>query len=274
MDAAWAWQVIRRARRASIGGDWRPAPQLTIVPGGGWTATAPVTDEAALLFDTLLPVACSQGRCVIAQLGQSLDGRIATATGESHYITGVASRVHLHRLRALVDAVVVGAGTVAADDPQLTVRHVEGEDPVRVLLDPRARAPHARKLFSGEGPPVWHAVASGAMAAPHARRLELRATTPGAIAREVLERLAEAGLRRVLIEGGATTVSSFLAAGCVDRMHLTVAPILLGGGCPAFRLDGLRTLADALRPRCRSYAMGEDRLYDLDFRTARGAVAT
>jgi len=73
---------------------------------------------------------------VIGQLGQSLDGRIATPSGKSHYITGPESLVHLHRMRAWVDAVIVGAGTVAADNPQLTVRRVEGRNPVRVVIDP------------------------------------------------------------------------------------------------------------------------------------------
>src|SRR5947207_8493890 len=77
---------------------------------------------------------------VIAQTGQSLDGRIATPTGHSHYINGAEARAHLHRLRALVDVVVVGVGTVLADDPQLTVRLVSGPCPARVVLDPNGRA--------------------------------------------------------------------------------------------------------------------------------------
>lgn len=265
MDAAQAWRIIRRARQATFEGIWHATPELDIRAGGAWSARAPVAPEVATLLDTLLPVACSPLPYAIAQLGQSLDGRIATATGESHYITGITSRVHLHRLRALVDAVIVGVGTVAADDPELTVRHVEGESPVRVVLDPHARVPPARRLFRGEGPLVWHAIGHGCAAAPNARALELEAAAPPAIARELLARLAAAGFRRVLIEGGATTVSTFLAAGCVNRMHLVVAPILLGAGCPSFRVAGRDRLADALRPRCASYAMGEDRLYDLDF---------
>lgn len=265
MDAAAAWRIIRRARHATFAGTWHATPDLEIRAGGAWSMRSPVAPEAAVLLDTLLPVACSALPCAIAQLGQSLDGRIATASGESHYITGTASRVHLHRLRALVDAVVVGVGTVIADDPELTVRHVEGDNPVRVVLDPHGRAPRERKLFRGGGPPVWHAIGRGRAPAPHARALELDATSPSAIARELLERLAAAGLRRVLVEGGATTVSSFLAAGCIQRLHLVVAPILLGAGCPSLRVAGIDRLADALRPRCASYAIGEDRLYDLDF---------
>lgn len=268
MDVADAWEIVRRARDAVLDDVWHPVPELAIHPGGEWRAGQPLPNDVAALFDTLLPIACGPRCSTLAQLGQSLDGRIATVTGESRYVTGEASRVHLHRLRALVDAVVVGVGTVVADDPELTVRHVAGDSPVRVVLDPHARVPRQCKLFRGHGPPVWHAIGRDGVAAPHTRPLRLRATTPAAVARELRDQLAAAGLERVLIEGGAATVSSFLAAGCVDRMHLVVAPILLGAGRAALQMAGIQRLADALRPHCRSFALGEDRLYDLDFRVA------
>src|SRR6202142_3907459 len=85
---------------------------------------------------------------VIGQLGQSLDGRIATPTGRSHYINGPEAIRHLHRLRALVDAVIVGAGTVIADDPRLTVRLVEGPSPARVAIDPTGRLPATARIFA------------------------------------------------------------------------------------------------------------------------------
>jgi len=88
---------------------------------------------------------------VIAQMGQSLDGRIATPTGHSHYINGAAGREHLHRLRALVDAIVVGVATVVADDPQLTVRLVHGPCPARVVLDPSGRAAADARVFATDG---------------------------------------------------------------------------------------------------------------------------
>ena len=96
------------------------------------------------------------GSFVVGQLGQSLDGRIATISGHSHYINGPEDIERLHRLRALVDAVVVGAGTVAADDPRLTVRKVEGANPVRVALDPRGDLDPERAMFTdGAAPTLW-----------------------------------------------------------------------------------------------------------------------
>ena len=88
---------------------------------------------------------------VVGQLGQSLDGRVATPTGHSHYINGPAGLAHLHRLRALVDAVVIGIGTALADDPQLTVRRVSGPQPVRVVIDPAGRLPASARLLADDG---------------------------------------------------------------------------------------------------------------------------
>ncbi len=99
------------------------------------------------------PLAASQvdELIVIGQIGQSLDGRAATATGHSHYINGSDGLDHLHRLRALVDAVVVGVGTAIADDPQLTVRRVAGENPARVIIDPNGRLPATARAFRDDG---------------------------------------------------------------------------------------------------------------------------
>src|SRR5215467_6282172 len=88
---------------------------------------------------------------VVGQFGQSIDARIATPTGHSHYINGAAGLAHLHRLRALVDAVVVGIGTALADDPQLTVRHVAGPSPARVVIDPSGRLPTKARLLVEDG---------------------------------------------------------------------------------------------------------------------------
>src|SRR5215475_3588663 len=88
---------------------------------------------------------------VVGQFGQSIDARIATTTGHSHYINGAAGLAHLHRLRALVDAVLVGIGTAVADDPQLTVRHVAGPSPARVVVDPRGRMPANARLLAHDG---------------------------------------------------------------------------------------------------------------------------
>ena len=283
LDAAGAWRLIRAldpgSPRTTVldpdpeSGDAEPA-RLELVPDGGWTSVPEPTDEARDLLDLLLPFRRAP-RCVIGQLGQSVDGRIATASGHSHYINGPEDILRLHRLRALSGAVVVGAGTAVADDPRLTVREAPGPNPVRVVLDPRGRVPGDRRVFrDGAAPTLWirgagtRAETDGALPA-HVRILELPLTEDGIFAPEaVVELLATRGHTHVLVEGGGRTVSSFLAAGALDRLHLSVAPLILGSGRPGISLPPIDHLDEALRPRVRHVRLGRDLVFDLDLRTS------
>lgn len=217
----------------------------------------------------------SRADFVIGQLGQSLDGRIATAAGHSHYITGPADIRRLHQLRALVDAVVVGAGTVESDDPRLTVREVDGDNPVRVLLDPSGRlSPTCRVLSDGVAPTLWlksaqrsagvadrdESVLAASVEIVRLDECSARGFAPAA----VVALLAERGLRRILVEGGGITVSRFLDAGVLDRLHITVAPLLVGSGRMGVTLPPTETLDGALRPPVRYFRLGDDMLFDLD----------
>lgn len=258
------WTQLLRART----GGWSSAPATSFRNANTPTGYPlhDVSDAAALcaLFAPLLQA----GPVCVAQIGQSLDGRIATASGHSHYINGLASRTHLHRLRALVDAVVVGVGTANADRPQLTVRHVEGPHPVRVVLDPRGRALPDLPLFRDGKAPTLHLVGTGVagVRAPGVDTIELASGDDGFAPAEVLSRLAARGLTRVLVEGGGITVSRFIAAGAVDRLHLMVAPMLIGSGRPGIVLPEVDTLDRALRPTAWRYRCGEDTLFDLVLR--------
>jgi riboflavin-specific deaminase-like protein len=238
---------------------------------------APGAPEAVAAYLDLYGPLCAPSRerpFTIAHLGQSLDGHIATATGDSYYVTGPANVEHLHRLRALCAAVVVGAGTVARDDPRLTVRHVEGAHPVRVVLDPAAKLPAERRVFTDRAAPTLVVHADGVRAARpgcaeilsvpcEGGRLELTA---------LLERLHERGLKSVLVEGGGATVSHFLAAGLLDRLHIAIAPLLTGSGRPGLTLPARDRIAECLRPAHRVFAMGSDILFDCDLRAGAAAA--
>lgn len=211
---------------------------------------------------------------VVGQIGQSLDGRIATTSGHSHYINGPAGITHLHRLRSLVDAVVVGVGTALADNPQLTVRRVAGPNPARVIVDPSGRLAGDAKVFADDGVGRILIVAEGTRITPPsgveciALPAEGGVITPPAI----LGALAARGLRRILIEGGANTVSRFLAAGCFDRLHVTVAPTILGSGRPGFILPTVERADQAMRAPMRHYRLEDEILFDCDFSAQRVPV--
>lgn len=219
-------------------------------------------------------------RLVVGQLGQSLDGFIASRTGDARFVTGDADREHLHRLRALVDAVVVGVNTVVADDPLLTVRDVPGVSPVRVVLDPQGRAPATARVFHDESAPtVWvvgedvrrEVAGDAALQFHHVDMVKLpldAADRQGFSPGTVLAALAERQLGRVLIEGGGVTVSRFLAAGAIDRLWVTTAPVLVGDGIPGLRFAGQDRLADALRAPARRFVLGEDVAIELDISAA------
>ncbi|WP_244492447.1 RibD family protein [Aureimonas sp. AU22] len=205
------------------------------------------------------------GSFVVAQVGQSLDGRVATVEGDAAPISGPDGFRHLHRLRALADAVVVGAGCVAADDPRLTVREVDGPSPVRVLIDPNGRVPAEARCLSGEARTIL-VRAEGCDAPSPCETIHLPRGEGGRLCpRSLLAALAGHGLHHVLVEGGAATIRHFLEAGVVDRLHVSIAPIIIGSGAPGLSLSPVAHLSQALRPRCRTVDLGSDMLFDCAF---------
>jgi 3,4-dihydroxy 2-butanone 4-phosphate synthase/GTP cyclohydrolase II len=218
---------------------------------------------------------------VVAQLGQSLDGFIACRSGDAVFVTGEQDRIHLHRQRALADAVVVGVTTVAVDDCRLTVRAVPGRSPVRVILDPTGRAPRDAAVFHDDGPPTLWCIAADLddggdpvpadrpAPSPQVTTVRLPVTRGRFDPRDVLAMLAGRGLTRVLVEGGGRTVSAFLEAGVLDRLSLTTAPVLIGDGVPGLRFTGTDRMAQALRAPSRRYLLGDDVCVELDLAAAQ-----
>ncbi len=211
---------------------------------------------------------------VVGQLGQSLDGRVATEAGHSHYINGHAGLAHLHRLRALVDAVVIGIGTALTDDPQLTVRRVSGPQPVRVVIDPGGRLLQSARLLANDGVRRIVVTTSGVCPSlPQGIEIVGLPKSAGQIPPSaILGALAEHGLRRILIEGGADTVSRFLAAGCLDRLHVVVAPVVLGSGRMGLTLPPIERADQALRVPMQVHRLDDEVLFDCDLSAQRVPV--
>ena len=211
---------------------------------------------------------------VVGQCGQSIDGRIATPTGHSHYINGAEGLAHLHRLRALVDAVVVGVGTAVADDPLLTVRRVAGPNPVRVVLDPNGRLPTAARVLAGDGVRRLVLTRQDVRAhwPPGVEVVPLPAVDGRIAPAAILAALGARGLRRILVEGGSETTSRFLAARCLDRLHVVVAPMILGSGPPSLTLPPIARVDEALKAPIRAHILGDEVLLDCDLSAHRRAV--
>lgn len=251
-EAVWNRLLALRAG-APVGPDplWSPAE------GAAWAL--------------YLPLAFDEKPFLLAQVGQSLDGRVATVSGDAQDISGRDGLRHLHRCRALSDAVVIGVKTALHDDPRLTVRMVPGPNPARVVIDPRGRLPDTARVLADDG----------------ARRIVIQATdTPRPAGVEVLRLpaadgwirptairkvLAKRGLSRVLIEGGGVTIAGFLEAGLLHRLHVSVAPLIIGSGPAGLRTSPVARLSDALRPETHVYGLGTDVVFDCAFGRAGSA---
>lgn len=213
---------------------------------------------------------------VIAHLGQSIDANIATETGDSCFVTGQANIIHLHRMRALSDAILVGAGTAQADDPRLTTRLVEGPNPVRVLIDPERRVSRHLRIYNDSAAPTLLVCAADRLVAGDSEDTVIglpRDEDAGLALPALVAALRERGLFALFIEGGGVTVSRWATAGLLDRLQITIAPVFIGAGRPALQLPPSPTMANCLRPPSRVFRLGEDLLWDFDLR-ADAAPAT
>jgi riboflavin-specific deaminase-like protein len=207
----------------------------------------------------------------IAHLGQALDGHIATSSGKSHYVTGAENLIHLHRMRALADVVIVGAETVRRDDPRLTTRRVPGESPVRAIIDPRATLAASARVLDGESKTLVLCGKDGSERSwPSTVETVAVAGEGGHLSpAHIIAALRARGLCSAFVEGGGRTVSYFLEAGVLDRLQVTVAPLVIGGGRPGIVLPAVSHLGEAIRGPSRHFTMGEDVLFELDLRGAR-----
>ncbi|MCK6212745.1 GTP cyclohydrolase II [Georgenia sp. EYE_87] len=258
----------RRMRHDSVGA----VPDAWAELVAGRVPEHGVASPDAVLLDRYGPLVAAGPELTVGQLAQSMDGFIAARSGDAEFVSGEQDREHLHRLRALVDAVVIGVSSVVADDPRLTVRAVPGASPVRVVLDPGARAPRRSHVLTvDDAPTLWvvGADASVPEAASHVGVLRLPLGPSGFEPAAVLAALRERGLGRVLVEGGGRVVSAFLAAGLLDRLFLTTAPLLIGDGVPGIRFDGSDRLADALSAPVRRFVLGEDICTEMDLAAVR-----
>jgi riboflavin-specific deaminase-like protein len=218
---------------------------------------------------------------VTLHFAQSLDGRIATRSRSGCWLSGPLATRFAHELRAASNAIIVGSGTALADDPLLTVRHVDGPHPIRVLLDARARVPARARLFTDRTSPTIHATCTPDRATrggpPHVERwiLPRSITGEGVDLSALLARLSQQGIRTILVEGGGRVLTSFLHARLVDRLIITIAPVVLGTGVDAIGDLAVEQMEQALRfTTQRVFQLGEDVLLDVTPRLDEAPAAS
>ena len=226
--------------------------------GNGWTSG----EKAAL--DLYSPLARrDQGPFALAQIGQSLDGRVATVTGDARDVSGPDGLAHLHRIRALVDGVIIGVRTALHDSSRLTVRLCEGKNPARIVIDPNGRLPDDAPLFASDGTQRI-VIQSVDRPRPEGVTVIRLPQKNGVIdPHEIIEALRPEGLATLLIEGGGITIAKFLENGLLNRLHFGIAPLLIGDGPQSITLSNPSDLlAHAIRPKMRAYSLGSDVMLD------------
>jgi GTP cyclohydrolase II len=247
-------------------GHLRPAgSMLTDAHGSGFTAAFDMSDIVGRVRPR------DDRPYVVLKFAQTLDGRIATTTGDAKWISTEAERTLSHALRASCDCVLVGIGTVMQDDPQLTVRMVPGASPIRVILDSTARMPLTAQALGAEAATtVLTTDRSSDERRTALRRVGARveiveSSADGVDLPAALDRLRRSGVRTMLVEGGARVITSMLAGGVVDRIIVAVSPLIIGAGTEAVRDLGVTRIADGIRLVNRSmHAVGDDVLLAWD----------
>ncbi len=290
VDAEVAWKILLGLASLAKAGSALTSPcalrihegQLRVGDGGvlefdpscerSWRWAAGCAAPSAELRDMLdlyMPLVVGEAcnTLVVAHLGQSLDGRIATTSGSSQFITGEENLVHAHRMRALFDAVLVGAHTASTDNPRLTTRLASGDHATRVLLDPRCSVEASASIFTDDVARTI-VICDEKFQPTKSKHTHIGLPTRDGLfdCGDILVALAHEGLTRIFIEGGGVTVSQFLSSGCVHRLQVCVAPMIIGSGRPAFQLPEIDNVGDGLFFDCRHFRSGPDLLFDCQLR--------
>ena len=198
------------------------------------------------ILNILLPILRKNKKLVIAQIGQSIDGRIALNNGNSHYINNPKSIIYLHCLRSISDAIIVGSNTIKKDDPLLTTRKIKGTNPKRIIIDGSLSLNNKYKIFNDGNENIIFTKSNKNIRLNNSTIIRLKEKN---FTKNFITQIKKLKYKNILVEGGSKTISELINNKYIDILQFMIAPILIGSGINSLNLKEISNLNKAIRPK-------------------------
>ena len=198
------------------------------------------------ILNILLPILRKNKKLVIAQIGQSIDGRIALNNGNSHYINNPKSIIYLHCLRSISDAIIVGSNTIKKDDPLLTTRKIKGTNPKRIIIDGSLSLNNKYKIFNDGNENIIFTKSNKNIILNNSTIIRLKEKN---FTKNLITQIKKLKYKNILVEGGSKTISELINNKYIDILQFMIAPILIGSGINSLNLKEISNLNKAIRPK-------------------------
>ena len=198
------------------------------------------------ILNILLPILRKNKKLVIAQIGQSIDGRIALNNGNSHYINNPKSIIYLHCLRSISDAIIVGSNTIKKDDPLLTTRKIKGTNPKRIIIDGSLSLNNKYKIFNDGNENIIFTKSNKNIRLNNSTIIRLKEKN---FTKNFITKIKKLKYKNILVEGGSKTISELINNKYIDILQFMIAPILIGSGINSLNLKEISNLNKAIRPK-------------------------
>ena len=198
------------------------------------------------ILNILLPILRKNKKLVIAQIGRSIDGRIALNNGNSHYINNPKSIIYLHCLRSISDAIIVGSNTIKKDDPLLTTRKIKGTNPKRIIIDGSLSLNNKYKIFNDGNENIIFTKSNKNIRLNNSTIIRLKEKN---FTKNLITQIKKLKYKNILVEGGSKTISELINNKYIDILQFMIAPILIGSGINSLNLKEISNLNKAIRPK-------------------------
>ena len=198
------------------------------------------------ILNILVPILRKNKKLVIAQVGQSIDGRIALNNGNSHYINNPKSIIYLHCLRSISDAIIVGSNTIKKDDPLLTTRKIKGTNPKRIIIDGSLSLNNKYKIFNDGNENIIFTKSNKNIRLNNSTIIRLKEKN---FTKNLITQIKKLKYKNILVEGGSKTISELININYIDILQFMIAPILIGSGINSLNLKEISNLNKAIRPK-------------------------